>query len=154
MRKRVVLTGILMAVLALLSACRAAEEFAGEQRQIVYENKEIGIGFLLPAGYEESPFGVEENQGESGIVIGFLEPETGALVFSIGCFDRDDWEQEIKENFSVPYTVLYEDTEKAILCLDVSDVQYAAEDTEQKETYLALLELKEEVCESLYFISE
>lgn len=120
--------------------------------RVLYENKNLGIGFHIPEDYKKNPFEVEEEIQENGVVIRFLDPESGALVFSMYYLDKDYWDEEVKENFSVPYSEVYKDDSSILLCVNVSDVQYDVNDVEQREKYFELWELKDEVCASLYFI--
>lgn len=66
--------------------------------------------------------------------------------------DKDYWDNEVKESFSIPYRELYRDDKNVLLYLSVSDVQYDVNDPAQKEKYFELLNLKDEVLDSLYFL--
>lgn len=136
-----------IALLILLGAGCAKEE-----KQVLYENSDPGFGLLLPEGYTENPFAIEEEDFEGETVIHFLEPESGAMLFSLCCMDADLWNDEVQESFSAPYTELYRDDAHILLCLDVTDVQYDPEDAAQQARYQELLALKNEVCDSLYIL--
>ena len=141
--------GLFLGVLLLIGATGCGKE---PQKQVLYENKDLGIGFLMPEGYKENPYEVEENVTHAGTVINFLEPKSKALVFSLYSMDKDYWDNEVKESFSIPYRELYRDDRNVLLYLSVSDVQYDVNDPAQKEKYFELLNLKDEVLDSLYFL--
>nr|WP_288690323.1 hypothetical protein [uncultured Anaerotignum sp.] len=141
--------GLFLGVLLLIGATGCGKE---PQKQVLYENKDLGIGFLMPEGYKENPYEVEENVTHAGTVINFLEPKSKALVFSLYSMDKDYWDNEVKESFSIPYRELYRDDKNVLLYLSVSDVQYDVNDPAQKEKYFELLNLKDEVLDSLYFL--
>ena len=63
--------------------------------QALYENKDLGIGFLMPEGYKENPYEVEEEVTDTGTIINFLEPESKALVFSLYSMDKNYWDNEV-----------------------------------------------------------
>ena len=124
-----------------------------DKNQILYESEAAKIGVLMPDGYHENPFAVEEHITEhGGVTISFMEPESKALLFTLYSLDKDYWEREVKENFSIIYSELYSDENNVILCVNVSDVQYDPDNQEQKEKYFELLDLKDEVCKSLYIL--
>lgn len=120
--------------------------------QALYENKDLGIGFLMPEGYKENPYEVEEEVTDTGTIINFLEPESKALVFSLYSMDKNYWDNEVKETFPISYLELFRDERKVLLYLNVSDVQYDLNDSDQREKYIKLWNLKEQVLESLYFL--
>ena len=125
--------------------------------QALYENKDLGIGFLMPEGYvEEAPttftVEVEEEVTDTGTIINFLEPESKALVFSLYSMDKNYWDNEVKDTFPISYLELFRDERKVLLYLNVSDVQYDLNDSDQREKYIKLWNLKEQVLESLYFL--
>lgn len=150
MKKR--LLGCILVIIIVLGGKYLYELRDASSDKTLYENKDLGIGFLIPEGYRENPFKIEENVLENGVVIDFLEPESEALIFSLYYVEKDYWDKEVKENFSVPYSEVYRDESYIILCVYVSDVQYEPNNAEQREKCLVLSELKDEVCESLYFI--
>ena len=123
-----------------------------DKNQVLYESEAAKIGVLIPDGYHENPFAVEEQITEDGVVISFMEPESEALLFTLYSMDKDFWEREVKENFPATYSELYSDENNVILCVNVSDVQYDPDNQEQKEKYFELLDLKDEVCKSLYIL--
>lgn len=120
--------------------------------QALYENKDLGIGFLMPEGYKENPYEVEEEVTDTGTIINFLEPESKALVFSLYSMDKNYWDNEVKDTFPISYLELFRDERKVLLYLNVSDVQYDLNDSDQREKYIKLWNLKEQVLESLYFL--
>ena len=63
-----------------------------------------------------------------------------------------DWDEEVKENFSAPYSEVYRSDDNVLSCINVSDVQYDVNNIDQWEKYLELWDLREEICQSLYFI--
>lgn len=141
--------GLFLGVLLLIGATGCGKE---PQKQVLYENKDLGIGFLMPEGYKENPYTVEEETTDAGTVINFFEPESKALVFSLYNMDKDYWDNEVKETFSIPYKELHRDDKNVLLYMAVSDVQYDVNDDEQKEKYDELWNLKDEVLDSLYFL--
>lgn len=146
-----ILIGILVVVIVVIGGIFVYEN-QKKTEQVLYENKDLGIGFLMPEGYKENPYEVEENVTHAGTVINFLEPKSKALVFSLYSMDKDYWDNEVKESFSIPYRELYRDDKNVLLYLSVSDVQYDVNDPAQKEKYFELLNLKDEVLDSLYFL--
>ena len=106
----------------------------------------------MPEGYKENPYTVAEETTVAGTVINFFEPESKALVFSLYSMDKDYWDNEVKETFSIPYKELHRDDKNVLLYMAVSDVQYDVNDDEQKEKYDELWNLKDEVLDSLYFL--
>lgn len=154
MKKIILLVFVLTLAIGILGGRYYYKSKNAESNQVLYENHKIGIGFLMPEGYKENPFEIEENSMENGVVISFLEPESKALVFSFYWMDKNYWDEEVKENFSVSYSEVYRGDDHVLLCVNVSDVQYDVNNAELWEKYLALWELKEEICQSLYFIEE
>lgn len=154
MKKMLVLVFALAIVIAILGGRHYYESKIEDSDLVLYENREIGIGFLMPKGYKENPFEIEDNSTENGIVISFLEPESKALIFSLYYMDRNYWDEEVKENFSAPYSEVYRGDDNVLLCINVSDVQYDVNNTDQWEKCFELWDLKEEICQSLYFIEE
>lgn len=146
-----ILIGILVVVIVVIGGIFVYENQKNTE-QVLYENKDLGIGFLMPEGYKENPYEVEENVTHAGTVINFLEPKSKALVFSLYSMDKDYWDNEVKESFSIPYRELYRDDKNVLLYLSVSDVQYDVNDPAQKEKYFELLNLKDEVLDSLHFL--
>ena len=146
-----ILIGILVVVIVVIGGIFVYENQKNTE-QVLYENKDLGIGLLMPEGYKENPYEVEENVTHAGTVINFLEPKSKALVFSLYSMDKDYWDNEVKESFSIPYRELYRDDKNVLLYLSVSDVQYDVNDPAQKEKYFELLNLKDEVLDSLYFL--
>lgn len=146
-----ILIGILVVVIVVIGGIFVYENQKNTE-QVLYENKDLGIGFLMPEGYKENPYEVEESVTDIGTIINFLEPESKALVFSLYSMDKDYWDNEVKESFSIPYRELYRDDKNVLLYLSVSDVQYDVNDPAQKEKYFELLNLKDEVLDSLYFL--
>lgn len=146
-----ILIGILVVVIVVIGGIFVYENQKNTE-QVLYENKDLGIGFLMPEGYKENPYEVEENVTHAGTVINFLEPKSKALVFSLYSMDKDYWDNEVKESFSIPYRELYRDDKNVLLYLSVSDVQYDVNDPAQKEKYFELWNLKDEVLDSLYFL--
>ena len=146
-----ILIGILVVVIVVIGGIFVYENQKNTE-QVLYENKDLGIGFLMPEGYKENPYEVEESVTDTGTIINFLEPESKALVFSLYSMDCDYWDNEVKESFSIPYRELYRDDKNVLLYLSVSDVQYDVNDPAQKEKYFELLNLKDEVLDSLYFL--
>ena len=146
-----ILIGILVVVIVVIGGIFVYENQKNTE-QVLYENKDLGIGFLMPEGYKENPYEVEENVTHAGTVINFLEPKSKALVFSLYSMDKDYWDNEVKESFSIPYRELYRDDKNVLLYLSVSDVQYDVNDPAQKDKYFELLNLKDEVLDSLYFL--
>lgn len=147
---------ILVLVLALIVGILCGKYYytfqSVKSNQVLYENSDMGIGFLIPKGYKENPFAIEENTMEHGVIINFLEPESKALVFSFYWVDKNYWNEEVKKNISVSYTEVYHDEDNVLLCINVSDVQYDVNNAKQCEKYNALWNLKDEICESLYLI--
>lgn len=143
--------GFLFVLIIVISGIKFFAKYTNENH-ILYENKDLGIGFLIPKGYSNNPFKIEEKIQEYSTVINFLEPNSEALVFTIYYMDKDYWEKEVKDNFSVSYTEIYKDDNTIILCVNVSDIQYDINDDKQREKYFKLFELRDEICESLYFI--
>lgn len=121
-------------------------------KQALYENKNLGIGFLMPKGYQENPYEVEESVTDAGTVIHFLEPESRALVFSLYSMDKDYWDTEVKETFPMIHSEIHRDDKNVLLYVNVSDVQYDVNDSKQYEKYMELWNLKDEILESLYFL--
>ncbi len=154
MKKMMVLVLVVVLIIAILGGRHYYKSKIEDTDQVLYENQDIGIGFLMPKGYKENPFEIEENSTENGVVISFLEPESKALIFSLYYMDRNYWDEEVKENFSAPYSEVYRGEDHVLLCINVSDVQYDVNNTDQWEKYLELWDLKEEICQSLYFIEE
>lgn len=152
MRKKLFGILFILIIVALGGGKFLIEHTIENSNRVLYENKNLGIGFHIPEDYKKNPFEVEEEIQENGVVIRFLDPESGALVFSMYYLDKDYWDEEVKENFSVPYSEVYKDDSSILLCVNVSDVQYDVNDVEQREKYFELWELKDEVCASLYFI--
>ena len=152
MRKKLFGILFILIIVALGGGKFLIEHTNENSNRVLYENKNLGIGFHIPEDYKKNPFEVEEEIQENGVVIRFLDPESGALVFSMYYLDKDYWDEEVKENFSVPYSEVYKDDSSILLCVNVSDVQYDVNDVEQREKYFELWELKDEVCASLYFI--
>lgn len=146
-----ILIGILVVVIVAIGGTFVYENQKNTE-QVLYENKDLGIGFLMPEGYKENPYEVEENVTDAGTVINFFEPKSKALVFSLYSMDKDYWDNEVKESFSIPYRELYRDDKNVLLYLSVSDVQYDVNDPAQKEKYDELWNLKDEVLDSLYFL--
>ena len=146
-----ILIGILVVVIVVIGGIFVYENQKNTE-QVLYENKDLGIGFLMPEGYKENPYEVEESVTDTGTIINFLEPESKALVFSLYSMDCDYWDNEVKETFPISYRELYRDDKKVLLYLNVSDVQYDVNDPVQKEKYDKLWNLKDEVLDSLYFL--
>ncbi len=122
--------------------------------QVLYENHDMGIGLLMPKGYKENPFVIEENSTKNSIVISFLEPESRSLIFLLCYMDIDYWDKEIKANFKFPYSEVYRGENNVLLCIKVSDFRYDVNNTEQWEKCHELWDLKEEICESRYIIEK
>lgn len=120
--------------------------------QALYENQNLGIGFLMPKGYTENPYEVEENVTDTGTVIHFLEPESKALVFSLYSMDQDYWDHEVKDTFPMSYSEIHRDDKNVLLYVHASDVQYDVNDPKQHEKYTELWNLKDEILDSLYFL--
>lgn len=147
-----VLVLVVVFIIAILGGRHYYKSKIEDTDQVLYENHDLGIGFLMPKGYKENPFEIEESSTENGVVISFLEPESKVLFFSLYYMDRNYWDEEVKENFLVPYSEVYRGDDNVLLCINVSDVQYDVNNTDQWEKYLELWDLKEEICQSLYFI--
>ena len=77
-----ILIGILVVVIVVIGGIFVYENQKNTE-QVLYENKDLGIGFLMPEGYKENPYEVEESVTDTGTIINFLEPESKALVFSL-----------------------------------------------------------------------
>lgn len=152
MKKNIVLVLVLALVIGILCGKYYYEFQSVKSNQVLYENSDIGIGFLIPKGYKENPFEIEENTMENGVIINFLEPESKALVFSLYWMDKNYWNEEVKKNISVSYSEVYNNEDNVLLYINVSDVQYDVNNAKQCEKYNELWDLKDEVCESLYLI--
>ena len=83
MKKMMVLVLVVVLIIAILGGRHYYKSKIEDTDQVLYENQDIGIGFLMPKGYKENPFEIEENSTENGVVISFLEPESKALIFSL-----------------------------------------------------------------------
>ncbi len=144
-----ILSCLLIAVVLIIGAKYFYDTKISVNNRILYENKDMGVGFLIPNGYKENPYDIKENFKDTGTVVDFSEPESKAVVFSLYIMDKDYWEKEVKENFSMPYSEIYSDENKILLCINPTDVQYDSNNIEQ---YNELFELKDKVLESMYFI--
>ena len=147
-----ILSCLLVAVVLIVGAKYFYDSKISVNNGILYENKDIGVGFLIPEGYKENPYDIKENFNNTGTVIDFLVPESKSVVFSLYNMDKSYWENEVKENFSMPYSEIYSDENKILLYINPTDVQYDLNNTEQYEKYMELFELKEKVLEGMYFI--
>ena len=144
-----ILSCLLVAVVLIVGAKYFYDSKISVNNGILYENKDIGVGFLIPEGYKENPYDIKENFNNTGTVIDFLVPESKSVVFSLYNMDKSYWEKEVKENFSMPYSEIYSNENKILLCINPTDVQY---DSDNEEKYMQLFELKDKVLESIYFI--
>ena len=144
-----ILSCLLVAVVLIVGAKYFHDSKISVNNGILYENKDIGVGFLIPEGYKENPYDIKENFNNTGTVVDFLVPESKSVVFSLYNMDKSYWEKEVKENFSMPYSVIYSNENKILLCINPTDVQY---DSDNEEKYMQVFELKDKVLESIYFI--
>lgn len=121
-----------------------------DKDRILHESGSLRAGVLLPEGCAKDVFHVLESQNDVTAMLHFYDPSGEMLVFSLARFDLQDWENEIRENFAVPYTEIYRDNNAVWLCVNASDVQYDPANAEQKAEYEALLAYKEEICAGFY----
>lgn len=152
-RQRKWAIGILLCIVAVLIAIRvgAAKDGKDEAGESMYENVDYGIGFRMPHGYTENPFYISDMETDgNGLMIEFYSSEADMQIFSFWYLDRAYWEDEVKETFSGMYQQVYADEERVLLCVSVTDVQYAPENREQKKEYEKLYDLKDEICGSFY----
>lgn len=150
---------VCVVLLCLIAAAPSGGRFLqakyeeAKQSRILYENPQAGFGFLIPKGYRENPFHIETKTGaDESLLIHFYMPEGDALLFSFWYLDRREWEEEIRENFSIAHEVIYQDGGHILLKISVSDVQVDPQDTVKQQEYEKLLHLQEEVCDSFYRI--
>lgn len=124
--------------------------------RILYENEELGIGFVTPNGYTNNCYKVLENVvNDKNIVINFFDLENEeVLIFSLSYFDLEYWNNEVKDTFPIPYSEIFRNNIGILLCVNTSDIQYNINDIEQKKNYLTLLNLKEKVCNNLYMFTD
>ena len=144
-----ILSCLLVAVVLIVGAKYFYDSKISSNNGILYENKDMGVGFLIPEGYKENPYDIKENFNNTGTVVDFLVPESKSVVFSLYNMDKSYWENEVRENFSMPYSEIYSDENKILLCINPTDVQY---DSDNMEKYMQLFELKDKVLEGMYFI--
>lgn len=149
--------GILLCLLAVAVVIwiYAAKVCEVEEREVLYENTEYGIGFWIPHGYTENPFYISDMETDgNGLMIEFFSPEADMQIFSLWYLNRAYWENEVKENFSGMYEEVYADEERVLLCVFVTDVQYDLADKEKEKEYSKLLGLKDEICDSFYTFAD
>ncbi len=145
---------VLVLIIGIFGIKHYYESHNMEPNQALYENHDIGIGFLMPKGYEENPFEIEENSTKNSVVISFFEPESRSLIFSLCYMDMDYWNKEVKANFTLPYSEVYRGEDNVLLCIKISDLRYDVNNTEQWEKCHELWDLKEEICENMYLIEK
>ena len=119
--------------------------------KILYQNKDIAC--FIPKGYLKNDYSINLINNENYYTLNFLTAKNNQLLFSISVFDKDYWNNEVKDNFSIIYKNLYEDDIKTILCTNVSDVQYDPNNAEEKEIYKHFLSSKEQICNSMCFFT-
>lgn len=146
MKKQVIGCAILAGLLVF--AGKTILQPAAEAPRVLYESEALGIGFLIPQGYAENPFRVEESETENGVLLSFREKESDAEVFAIYRMNAAYWDAEVQPNFSIPYTEIERAGDDVLLCLNATDVQAA--DAETAARCQALWETRAEVCDSLY----
>ena len=152
-RQRKWAIGILLCIVAVLLAMwiGAAKDEKDGDGESLYKNVDYGIGFRMPQGYTENPFYISDMETDgNGLMIEFYSPEADMQIFSFWYLDRAYWEDEVEENFSGMYQKVYEDKERVLLCVFVTDVQYDPENREKKKEYEKLYDLKDEMCNSYY----
>ena len=121
-----------------------------DKDRILYESGSLRAGVLLPEGCAKDSFYIWESQNDVTSMLHFYDPSGEMLVFSLARFDLQYWENEVRENFAVPYTEIYRDNNTVWLCVNASDVQYDPANAEQKAEFEALLAYKEEICAGFY----
>ncbi len=121
---------------------------------ILYESGSLRAGVFLPESCAKDSFHVLESQNDVAAMLHFYDPSDEMLVFSLVRFSLQDWENEVRENFAVPYAEIYRDNNAVWLCVNASDVQYDPANVEQKAEYEALLAHKEEICAGFYTFAE
>ena len=121
-----------------------------DKDRILYESGSLRAGVLLPEGCAKDSFHIWENQNDVTAMLHFYDPSGEMLVFSLARFDLQYWENEVRENFAVPYAEIYRDNNTVWLCVNASDVQYDPANAEQKAEYEALMAYKEEICAGFY----
>lgn len=119
--------------------------------KILYQNKDLAC--FIPKGYLKNDYSIELINNENYYSLNFLTAKNNQLLFSISVFDKDYWNNEVKDNFSIIYKKLYEDDIKTVICSNVSDVQYDPNNAEEKEIYEHLLGSKEQICNSMCFFT-
>ena len=152
-RQRKWAIGILLCIVAVLLAIwiGAAKDEKDGDGESLYENVDYGIGFRMPQGYTENPFYISDMETDgNGLMIEFYSPEADMQIFSFWYLDRAYWEDEVEENFSGMYQMVYEDKERVLLCVFVTDVQYDPANREQKKEFNQLYDLRDEMCDSYY----
>lgn len=123
-----------------------------EPQRILYENKTLGIGVLIPEGYQNNCFKVTENNSDTNTILQFFDSEGEMLIFSLWYGNLDYWEKEVKPTFSIPYTEVCQNNNNILLCVNASDVPYDSD--AKKANYETLLQLKQKICDSVYFFTE
>lgn len=69
-----ILSCLLVAVVLIVGAKYFYDSKISANNGILYENKDIGVGFLIPEGYKENPYDIKENFNNTGTVVDFLVP--------------------------------------------------------------------------------
>ncbi len=75
-----------------------------QPERILFKDEDYGV--LIPKGSDKSEYETVKNNFDHYSVVEFQDSESGGLLFSLGYFDLNYWEKEVKEDFAVQYDVL------------------------------------------------